>query len=103
MSFSTSSTLEVSLAYMIRHEYPLILIWTYYAVHQHFQYTSSDTKCFLQIFKLDFSTSSQELPVAGQPVTAPERFHRLSWNAFVMGTPEQEKYPVMLLTQKNLY
>ena len=53
-------------------------------------------KRLVQIFKLDFSSSSQDLQVAGQPVNAPERFHRLSWNAFVVGTPEQEKYPVTL-------
>ena len=50
----------------------------------------------LQVFKLDFSSNSHELPVAGQAVTAPERFYRLSWNAFVFGTPEQEKFPVSL-------
>lgn len=62
----------------------------------------SDTECSVQIFKLDFSSSSQDLPVAGQPVNAPERFHRLSWNAFVVGTPEQEKYPVNPHTSMRL-
>ena len=50
-----------------------------------------------QVFKLDFSSKSQELPLAGQVVSAPERFHRLSWNAFAFGTPEQEKFPVRLV------
>ena len=48
----------------------------------------------MQVFKLDFSSSSLELPLAGQAVNAPERFHRLSWNAFALGSPEQEKFPV---------
>ena len=50
----------------------------------------------MQVFKLDFSSSSHELPLAGQAVNAPERFHRLSWNAFAHGSPEQEKFPVSL-------
>ena len=50
----------------------------------------------MQVFKLDFSSSSHELPLAGQAVNAPERFHRLSWNAFALGSPEQEKFPVSL-------
>ena len=50
----------------------------------------------MQVFKLDFSSSSHELPLAGQAVNAPERFHRLSWNAFAFGSPEQDKFPVSL-------
>lgn len=50
----------------------------------------------MQVFRLDFSSNSQDLPVAGQPVKCPEAFHRLSWNAFAYGTPEHEKYPVRI-------
>ncbi|KAL0027638.1 hypothetical protein WJX79_004520 [Trebouxia sp. C0005] len=54
---------------------------------------SFSTTSTLEVFKLDFSSSSHELPLAGQAVNALERFHRLSWNAFAFGSPEQEKFP----------
>ena len=70
---------------------------------QQVKVAGSHLKCCLQIFKLDFSSNTQDLPVAGQAVNAPERFHRLSWNAFVFGTPEQEKYPVNCLYLASLH
>ena len=89
-SFSTSSTLEVGPATQL-------LSYTLPDQCTHPQHLCSiyHLDCTpVQVFKLDFSSNSHDLQVAGQPVNCPEPFHRLSWNAFSHSTPEHEKYPV---------
>ena len=85
MSFSTSSTLDVSPSSSTCVSQPL---------HQSsgggrhdIGLARSFQPGFLaQVFALDFSTSSESLPVAGT-VHAPERFNRLAWGPKLPDSP----------------